>query len=94
MEKTSVKKKNRELGYLPADQDGYSTTDFGCSVALITLGYELVALDRSNPQRVQFMFQNENGIEEAVSAYWADRLETKTRSYFDNTKMLKQRLYE
>jgi hypothetical protein len=42
---------------------------------------------------VQFAFLREAGIERILDGYWADRLEVKARSFFDNLKMLKNRLY-
>ena len=76
------------------DPDIYwATFDLGCSSALISAGFELVSLDKSNPRKVQFVFRREVGIEKMVDSYWADRLEVKARTYFDNVKMLKNRIY-
>lgn len=69
------------------------TFDLGCSSALITAGFELASLDKSNPKKVRFAFRREVGIEKVVDDYWADRLEVKARSFFDNQKMLKNRIY-
>ena len=73
--------------------DYYFTYDLGCSSALISSGYELVSLDKTNPRKVQFIFRREVGIEKVVDDYWADRLEVKARAFFDNIKMLKNRIY-
>jgi hypothetical protein len=71
----------------------YLTYDLGCSSALVSSGFELISLDKSNPKKVQFMFRREVRIENVVDEYWADRLEVKARSFFDNTKMIKNRIY-
>jgi len=71
----------------------YFTYDLGCSSALICAEFELVSLDKTNPRKVQFIFKREVGIEEVVDDYWADRLEVKARTFFDNIKMLKNRIY-
>lgn len=71
----------------------YLTFDLGCSSALVSSGFELVSLEKSNPKKVQFIFRREAGIENVVDEYWADRLEVKARSFFDNTKMIKNRIY-
>lgn len=73
--------------------DHYFTYDLGCSSALICAGFELVSLDKTNPRKVQFIFKREVGIEDIVNDYWADRLEVKARTFFDNTKMLKNQIY-
>jgi hypothetical protein len=71
----------------------WATFDLGCSSALISAGFELVSLDKANPRKVQFIFRREVGIEKVVDDYWADRLEVKARAFFDNVKMLKNRIY-
>ncbi len=80
-----------------APADDYSqhlyTFDLGAAASLTTAGFELVSLDKSNPKKVQFIFRREIGIEKVVDNYWADRLEVKARTFFDNIKMLKNRIY-
>ncbi len=73
--------------------DHYFTYDLGCSSALISAGFELVSLDKANPRKVQFILRREVGIEKVVDKYWADRLEVKARTFFDNIKVLKNRIY-
>jgi hypothetical protein len=67
--------------------------DLGASAALVSVGFELVSLDKSNPKKVRFVFRREPGTENVVDEYWADRLEVKARTFFDNVKMLKNRIY-
>ena len=74
-------------------QDFMTTYDLGCSSAIISAGFELVSLDKSNPKKVQFIFHRELGIEKVVDDYFADKLEVKARTFFDNVKMLKNRIY-
>ena len=69
------------------------TYDLGAAAALISAGFKLALLDKTNPNKVQFAFEREAGIERVMDDYWADRLEVKARSFFDNLKMLKNRLY-
>ena len=69
------------------------TFDLGAATSLVSAGYELVSLDKTNPRKVRFVFRRETGIEDIVDNYWDDRLEVKARTYFDNLKMLKNRLY-
>lgn len=76
------------------DQKNYFYTfDLGCAAALISADFRLVSLDKTNPAKVQFIFRREVGIEKIVDGYWADRLEVKARTFFDNVKMLKNRIY-
>lgn len=67
--------------------------DLGLATALVTAGFELISLDKTNPRKVQFIFRREIGIKKVVDDYWADHLEIKARAFFDNIKMLKNRIY-
>lgn len=71
----------------------YLTYDLGCSSALVSSGFDLVSLDRMNPKKIQFIFRRDTGIEKVADDYFADKLEVKARSFFDNVKMLKNKIY-
>jgi hypothetical protein len=71
----------------------FYTYDLGAAAALVSAGFQLALLDKTNPNKVQFAFTKEVGMERVMDDYWADRLEVKARSFFDNIKMLKNRLY-
>lgn len=71
----------------------YSTYDLGCASALVTAGFEILDLDRTNPRKVNFIFKRDTGIEAVADDFWSDRLEQKSRAFWDNTKNLKNRLY-
>lgn len=70
-----------------------STFDLGAAASLISKGFELISLDKNNPRKVQFVFEREIGVEETMNEYWAGKLEVKARTFFDNIKMLKNRIY-
>jgi len=96
MTKKLPKSQQKELQYFPTYDDPntyWATFDLGCSSVLISAGFDLVSLEKSNPRKVQFIFRKETGIEKTVDDYWADRLEIKARTFFDNIKMLKNRIY-
>lgn len=78
---------------LPQMNEIFATYDLGCASAVITAGFVLLTLDKTNPRKIQFIFRKDSGIEKIVDDYWADRLEVKARTFFDNTKMLKNRIY-
>jgi len=76
------------------DQNQYwATYDLGCSAALVTEGFELVSLVRDNPKKIKFVFLQSKNLEKCVDDYFAGRLLVSARSLFDNTKMLKNRIY-
>lgn len=92
-----LSKESRPEDYTYTSLDDYAqhlyTFDLGAAASLVTAGFELVSLDKSNPRKVQFIFRRSIGIEKAVDDYWADRLEVKARAFFDNTKMIKNRIF-
>jgi hypothetical protein len=69
------------------------TFDLGVAASLVTAGFEVVILDKVNPRKVQFVFRRATGIEKVMDDYWTDKLKVKARSFFDNIKMLKNRIY-
>ena len=71
----------------------FCTFDLGCSSALVSVGFKLISLDKSNPRKVRFVFYREIGIEKIVDEYWANELRIPARVFFDNIKMLKNRIY-
>jgi hypothetical protein len=71
----------------------YLTYDLGCSAALITAEFKLLELDRTNYRRIGFIFEYSYELEEAISNYWSNKLPVDARRYFENTKMLKTRIY-
>lgn len=71
----------------------FTTYDLGVSAALLSAGYKLNGLDRSNPRRSLFIFQHTPTIEADANKYFSDQLQVKARSYFDNLKALKNKLY-
>jgi len=79
-----------------SDQEGgnqFATFDLGCSAALVSAGFALVKVDKSNPRKAQFVFTDTGSIAETIEQYWSDQLTVNARTYFDNIKMLKNRLY-
>jgi len=71
----------------------YKTFDLSCAAALISAGFELVSLNKTNPRKVQFIFNQEDCIEKVIDDYWTDKLKVNARTFFDNIKMLKNRIY-
>lgn len=85
----------QELEYITLDdrESYFYTYDLGASAALIHLGFELVSLNRENPKKIQFIFQRDPLIGDALKEYWSDKLSVGARGFFDTIKMLKNRLY-
>ncbi|RPI14972.1 MAG: hypothetical protein EHM58_15265 [Ignavibacteriae bacterium] len=71
----------------------FLTYDLGLAAVLITLGYTLVDVDKSNHIKSQFIFSRDEHIDKMVNEYWDDKLMLPARSLLENQKMLKNRLY-
>ena len=67
--------------------------DIGLSSALTTLHYELLTLNRDNPRKIGFVFARTPELEQTAQEYFAGRLMLDARSFFENIKMLKNRIY-
>lgn len=95
MAKKLNKSQSEEYKYIPLDDPAlvWTTYDLGCSAALLTAGFELLSLNKDNPHKSLFVFKKVEEIAEAVEGYWSGKLVVSARSYFDNIKMLKNRIY-
>ncbi len=82
----------QELEYLHPE-DYFYTFDLGLACALVTLEYRLHAMHRGSASRAEFVFKRSKSIDADVKRYWDKKLIADLRTYFDNLKMLKSRLY-
>lgn len=70
----------------------FATFDLGLAAALVGSGHELVELVQKD-HRAQFCFTRTKQLARDVEGYWGDFLTVSARTYFDNLKMLKTRIY-
>ncbi len=75
------------------NQNEFSTFDLGLATVLVTLNYELLELDRSNPKKIAFVFKRKKNIEQVVNDYFNDRIKLPALTLFNNQKNLKSRIY-
>jgi len=71
----------------------FTTYDLGCSTALLCAGFELLGIEKSNPKKALFTFKRKGNIDEVANSYFANKLSVKARSFADNLKALKNKLY-
>jgi hypothetical protein len=82
----------KETEYLDPSQT-YTSFDIGLIACLLSRGFELLAIDKTNRRKARFVIRRDEGIDMAVRAYWDGKLSVDGRTMFDNLKMLKNRLY-
>ena len=75
------------------DSKYFKNFDIALTGALLVAGYKLLDLDKSNPKKVQFIFASENGIDKAVHDYFSFNFPVDAQTYWNNIKMLKNRIY-
>ena len=74
-------------------QDLFITFDIGLSAALISLGYELKNVDKTNLKKSKFIFGRDEHIDKMINEYWSGKLLLPARTLIENIKMLKNRIY-
>ena len=78
--------------FMDTGADTHRIKDLGLAAALVTAGFEVQRTEKEL-KSVYFLFNKSQKLDAAVSDYWSDKLIVQARSYFDNTKMLKNRIY-
>ncbi|MBW4061174.1 hypothetical protein HJC99_01210 [Candidatus Saccharibacteria bacterium] len=70
-----------------------STTDLGLAAALITTKCKLEKISRDKKGRASFIFSDDDDVQGNWDEYFEGRLQVDARTYFDNIKALKGRIY-
>jgi hypothetical protein len=71
----------------------YETSDLGLAAALISSGVRLVKVDMANPKRAVFIFDKNQFKTSIIDEFWSGELKVSALRYFENTKVLKSRIY-
>lgn len=69
------------------------THDLGLAAALVTKNYEIMNITWNEEGRALFVFYDGIGMEETWECFFNGRLDVDARTYFNNVKMLKSRIY-
>lgn len=70
---------------------------FSSDLALVTaisIFFPIVEIDKQNPRKVLFKFSRNKKLETFIDRYWKKELRIEPRSFFDQLKALKARIYE
>lgn len=75
-------------------RDQFRTFDLGLAAHLVATDCRLHSLDRSNPSRAQFVFEQDKHLDDMIQAYWANTpLRLASQVYFNALKSLKNQIY-
>ncbi len=67
--------------------------DLGLVAGLVSAGFEIFDIERDSQGRSYFKFQETSELDQAINQYWSNALTVSARQFFENTKMLKTRIY-
>ncbi len=95
MTKKSKTSKNNGCQYISLNdpETYFYSYDLGIVASLISDGFELISIDKQNPQKVLFIVRRTPDLDDKLNAYFSDLLMVPARSFFENVKMLKNRIY-
>ena len=71
----------------------FDTRDFYISAFLLAKGYKLVSVNRSNPQRVLFAFNDFESREDLLRDFILGKSSVEPQSFINSIKALKQVLH-
>lgn len=71
----------------------FESSDLGLAAALVSAGYSIDHLNRNDTSKVKFIFARDEGMDEIIQSYWNNELKLALLTYFNNLKMLKNRIY-
>jgi hypothetical protein len=70
----------------------YQTSDLSLATT-ISLWYPIEDIDRSNPRKALFIFQNTEKLQDLVAKYYRDEIKVSPQVYFNQLRVVKARLY-
>jgi len=73
-------------------QDYYLTSDLALS-ATISLWYPLDCVDKTDPQKVTFIFKRDDNLDQLIESFWRGSLKVEPQMYFNQLKAIKSRIY-
>lgn len=71
----------------------YKTSDFALAVVL-SLSFPISEIDKENPRRAYFVFEQTKELSEMVDGYYRDDLKISPMAFFNQMRALKARLYD
>ena len=72
--------------------DFFQTSDLALAT-VISLSYPLEVIDKTNPQKAEFLFKRDNQLDQLIESYWRKELKIEPQTFFNQLKFIKSRLY-
>jgi len=74
------------------NNDLYFTSDLSLTTT-ISLFFPIETIDRSNPRKALFIFQNTKELQKLVDEYYRNEIKVSPQVYFNQLRVVKARLY-
>lgn len=71
----------------------YFTSDLEIAAVLLSKGIKLLSIDKSNPRRANFIFEESPDIHSIVSEFVNGTLRLDPKLVFSSARVLKERIY-
>jgi len=71
----------------------FSTSDFCLATTLVSLGFPILQLDRTDPRRVNFVFADQKDLQEEINLFWEEKTLISPMAFYYAQKKLKSLLY-
>jgi len=74
--------------------DFFNSSHLSLVATLQLYGYPIEALDRENPNKIQFVIKRDGNLDEIIQAFWSRSLVVEPLAYFESLKNIKSRIYQ
>lgn len=78
---------------MKTETNTYTTTDIALGAYLVSIGYRIVSIDKTDPGRSEFYFARAEGLDKYVETFWSNKAQVNPLDYFNSIKYLKSRIY-
>lgn len=73
--------------------DYNEVSDLGLAASLSATGFVIVGVDKSNPRRVVFVFEQSPELQNQIELFWANKLLLPASTLLEHMRQLKSRIY-
>lgn len=84
---------NKTFSMVNIHEKYFSSYDIFLSSVLVYFNFKIEILDKSDKQKVKFIFLREQGLDEMAQKYWAHELRVEPQAFAATLKSLKNRIY-
>lgn len=86
---------NEKLTYIPLNdtKNYFYSSDLGLVASLLSIGFQLISIDKEHPSKALFIVKKEYNLEEMINGYFSGQLMAPARVLFDKVKLLKSMLH-